>query len=148
MGISSGTRMQDIPIHTVFIGSCTNGRIDDLRAAADVLEGRRVAPSIRALVVPGSMATKLQAEALGLDRVFAAAGFEWRSPGCSMCVGMNGDVVPSGMHSASTSNRNFEGRQGAGARTHLVSPETAAATAVAGYLTTPSRLGGPVGTRS
>jgi 3-isopropylmalate/(R)-2-methylmalate dehydratase large subunit len=141
MGISSGMRMCDIPIHTVFIGSCTNGRIEDLRAAAQVLEGRRVAASIRAIVVPGSMATKRKAEDLGLDRVFTAAGFEWRSPGCSMCVGMNGDVVPAAMHSASTSNRNFEGRQGAGSRTHLVSPETAAATAVAGYLTTPSQLG-------
>lgn len=148
MGLTPGMPMSEIPIHTVFIGSCTNGRLDDLRSAASVLDGRHVAPGIRAIVVPGSMKTKKQAEELGLDRVFSQAGFEWRSPGCSMCVGMNGDVVPPGKHSVSTSNRNFEGRQGVGSRTHLVSPETAAATAVAGRLTTPGRLATPIEPRS
>jgi 3-isopropylmalate/(R)-2-methylmalate dehydratase large subunit len=140
MGLQEGMPTAEIPIHTVFIGSCTNGRLEDLQAAASVLQGRRVADNIRALVVPGSANTKRDAEALGIDEVFTQAGFEWRSPGCSMCIGMNGDVVPPEMHCASTSNRNFEGRQGPGARTHLVSPETAAATAIAGRLATPSEL--------
>ncbi|GIT78953.1 3-isopropylmalate dehydratase large subunit [Leifsonia sp. LS1] len=145
MGLRPGQAISDIPIHTVFIGSCTNGRIDDLRSAARIVDGRSIAESIRAIVVPGSAQTKRRAEEEGLDRIFLDAGFEWRSPGCSMCVGMNGDTVPTGMHSASTSNRNFESRQGPGARTHLVSPETAAATAIAGHLTTPSTLS-PIGT--
>jgi 3-isopropylmalate/(R)-2-methylmalate dehydratase large subunit len=142
MGLQPGQPTSDIPIHTVFIGSCTNGRLEDLRAAAQVISraGKPVAPGIRAIVVPGSAQTKITAEAEGLDAVFTGAGFEWRSPGCSMCVGMNGDIVPAGMHSASTSNRNFQGRQGRDARTHLVSPETAAATALAGRLATPSQL--------
>jgi len=134
MGLEPGTAMKDIPISTVFIGSCTNGRLEDLRAAAEVVRGRRVASTVRALVVPGSMRVKRQAEQEGLDEVFHSAGFEWRLPGCSMCIGMNGDVVMPGTHSASTSNRNFEGRQGVGARTHLVSPESAAATAIMGHL--------------
>ncbi|WBU36888.1 3-isopropylmalate dehydratase large subunit [Homoserinibacter sp. YIM 151385] len=142
MGLRPGQPTADIPIHTVFIGSCTNGRLEDLRAAADVIRtaGGSVARDIRAIVVPGSARTKSEAEAEGLDAVFTGAGFEWRSPGCSMCVGMNGDTVPEGRHAASTSNRNFQGRQGRGARTHLVSPETAAATALAGHLATPSSL--------
>lgn len=142
MGLIRGQSTSEIPIHTVFIGSCTNGRLEDLRAAASVVRdsGGTVASGIRAIVVPGSAKTKSQAEAEGIDAVFTAAGFEWRSPGCSMCVGMNGDTVPAGMHAASTSNRNFQGRQGPGARTHLVSPETAAATALAGRLATPSQL--------
>ncbi len=140
MGLEPGISVSDIPIHTVFIGSCTNGRLEDLQAAARVLAGRKVSSSIRALVVPGSASIKREAERLGIDKVFSKAGFEWRSPGCSMCVGMNGDVVPPGKHSASTSNRNFEGRQGPGARTHLVSPETAAATAVLGRIASPSDL--------
>jgi 3-isopropylmalate/(R)-2-methylmalate dehydratase large subunit len=134
MGLTPGTALRDIAVDTVFIGSCTNGRLEDLRAAADVLRGRRVADTVRALVVPGSAVVKKQAEEEGLDEVFRAAGFEWRDPGCSMCLGMNGDVVGPGRRSASTSNRNFEGRQGPGARTHLVSPQTAAATAIAGRL--------------
>jgi 3-isopropylmalate/(R)-2-methylmalate dehydratase large subunit len=134
MDVSAGTSMQEIPIHTVFIGSCTNGRLEDFRAAASVLKGRRVAGNITALAVPGSASIKRQAEEEGLADIFRDAGFEWRSPGCSMCVGMNGDIVPAGKHSASTSNRNFEGRQGVGARTHLVSPESAAATAISGHL--------------
>ncbi|WP_037912303.1 3-isopropylmalate dehydratase large subunit [Actinacidiphila yeochonensis] len=134
MDLTPGTAMRDIPVETVFIGSCTNGRLEDLRAAARVLRGRKVSSGVRALAVPGSARIKHEAEQEGLDRVFTDAGFEWRSPGCSMCVGMNGDVVAPGTRSASTSNRNFEGRQGPGARTHLVSPESAAATAVAGHL--------------
>ncbi len=140
MGLQAGVRLSDIEIGTVFIGSCTNGRIEDLRAAAKVIEGRRVADGVTALVVPGSEQIKTQAESEGLDEVFRAAGFEWRIPGCSMCIAMNGDVVQPGVHSASTSNRNFEGRQGPGARTHLVSPETAAATAVSGRLTSAATL--------
>lgn len=140
MGLEPGTAMKDIPISTVFIGSCTNGRLEDLRAAAEVVRGRRVASTVRALVVPGSARIKQQAEQEGLDKVFRAAGFDWRLPGCSMCVGINGDVVAPGTHSASTSNRNFEGRQGVDARTHLVSPESAAATAIAGHLTTAASL--------
>ncbi|MEV0157912.1 3-isopropylmalate dehydratase large subunit [Micromonospora sp. NPDC050686] len=135
MGLRPGQRIADIPIRTVFIGSCTNGRLEDLRAAADVVKGRAVAEGITALVVPGSEQIKRQAEAEGLDAVFTAAGFQWRNPGCSMCIAMNGDVVEPGTHAASTSNRNFEGRQGPGARTHLVSPRVAAATAISGRLT-------------
>ncbi len=140
MDLRPGTPMRDIGIDVVFIGSCTNSRIEDLRAAAEVLRGRRVADGVRALVVPGSMLVRQLAEQEGLDRDFTAAGFEWRMPGCSMCVGINGDTVGPGQRCASTSNRNFEGRQGAGARTHLVSPATAAATAVAGRFATPADL--------
>ena len=140
MGLDAGTTVRDIPVDTVFIGSCTNGRIEDLRAAADVLRGRRTAASVRALVVPGSGLVKAQAEQEGLDRVFTSAGFEWRNPGCSMCLAMNPDKLAPGERSASTSNRNFEGRQGRGGRTHLVSPAVAAATAVAGHLAAPADL--------
>ncbi|HEY3810427.1 MAG TPA: 3-isopropylmalate dehydratase large subunit [Acidimicrobiales bacterium] len=140
MGLEGGTAIRDIPVDTVFIGSCTNGRIEDLRAAAAVLQGRQVASSVRALVVPGSGPVKAQAEAEGLDRVFASAGFEWRNPGCSMCLAMNPDKLAPGERSASTSNRNFEGRQGRGGRTHLVSPAVAAATAVAGHFAAPADL--------
>ena len=134
MGLVPGTRMQDVPVQHVFIGSCTNSRIEDLRAAASVASGRRVADGVRALVVPGSGLVKRQAEAEGLDRIFVGAGFEWREPGCSMCLAMNPDKVPPGERCASTSNRNFVGRQGPGARTHLVSPAMAAAAAVTGRL--------------
>ena len=134
MGLTPGTRMQDVPVQHVFIGSCTNSRIEDLRAAASVADGRRVADGVRALVVPGSGLVKRQAEAEGLDRIFVGAGFEWREPGCSMCLAMNPDKVPAGERCASTSNRNFVGRQGPGARTHLVSPAMAAAAAVTGRL--------------
>jgi 3-isopropylmalate/(R)-2-methylmalate dehydratase large subunit len=136
MGLAPGTRMQDIAVENIFIGSCTNSRIEDLRAAADVVKGRHVADGIRqALIVPGSGLVKRQAEAEGLDRIFLDAGFEWREPGCSMCLAMNPDKVPAGERCASTSNRNFVGRQGPGARTHLVSPAMAAAAAVTGRLT-------------
>ncbi|OJU15343.1 MAG: 3-isopropylmalate dehydratase large subunit [Sphingomonas sp. 66-10] len=135
MGLAPGTRMQDVAIQHVFIGSCTNSRIEDLRAAAAVADGRHVANGVRAMVVPGSGLVKQQAEAEGLDRIFTAAGFEWREPGCSMCLAMNPDKVPAGERCASTSNRNFVGRQGPGARTHLVSPAMAAAAAVSGRLT-------------
>ncbi len=135
MGLSPGQRIADIAIENVFIGSCTNSRIEDLRAAAAVLRGRRVAPHVKwAIAVPGSGLVKRQAEAEGLDRVFTDAGFEWREPGCSACLAMNPDKVPAGERCASTSNRNFVGRQGPGARTHLMSPATAAASAVAGKL--------------
>ncbi len=135
MGLTPGTRMTDIAIENVFIGSCTNSRIEDLRAAASVLEGHTKAPNVRwAIVVPGSGLVKRQAEAEGLDRIFRDAGFEWREPGCSACLGMNPDKVPPGERCASTSNRNFIGRQGPGARTHLLSPEMAAAAAIAGRL--------------
>ena len=135
MGLTPGMAMQDIPVEHVFIGSCTNSRIEDLRAAAAVVKGRKVADRIRqALIVPGSGLVKRQAEAEGLDRIFIEAGFEWREPGCSMCLAMNPDKVPPGERCASTSNRNFVGRQGPGARTHLVSPAMAAAAAVAGRL--------------
>ena len=134
MGLAPGTRMQDVAVQHVFIGSCTNSRIEDLRAAAEIARGRRVADGVRALVVPGSGLVKRQAEAEGLDRVFAEAGFEWREPGCSMCLAMNPDKVPPGERCASTSNRNFVGRQGPGARTHLLSPAMAAAAAVTGRL--------------
>jgi 3-isopropylmalate/(R)-2-methylmalate dehydratase large subunit len=125
-------KITDIPVQHVFIGSCTNARIEDLRLAARVARGRKVAPGVRALVVPGSKRVKEQAEAEGLRDIFVEAGFEWREPGCSMCLAMNPDFVPPGERCASTSNRNFEGRQGRGARTHLVSPMMAAAAAIAG----------------
>lgn len=134
MGLTPGTRLQDVPVQHVFIGSCTNSRIEDLRAAAAVAQGRSVAAGVRAMVVPGSGLVKRQAEAEGLDRIFTAAGFEWREPGCSMCLAMNPDKVPPGERCASTSNRNFVGRQGPGARTHLLSPAMAAAAAVTGHL--------------
>ncbi len=140
MALTPGTPLCDIAVDTVFIGSCTNGRIEDLRAAAEVLRGRRVADGVRVLVVPGSMTVKADAEAEGLDEVFRAAGAQWRSAGCSMCLGMNPDTLRPGERSASTSNRNFEGRQGPGGRTHLVSPAVAAATAVTGRLTAPADL--------
>ena len=140
MGLAAGTKVRDVKVDTVFIGSCTNGRIEDLRAAASVLDGRRVDPSVRALVVPGSGQVKQQAEQEGLDRIFESAGFEWRNPGCSMCLAMNPDKLQPGERSASTSNRNFEGRQGRGGRTHLVSPAVAAATAVVGHFAAPADL--------
>jgi 3-isopropylmalate/(R)-2-methylmalate dehydratase large subunit len=140
MGLAAGTLVRDIPVDTVFIGSCTNSRIEDLRAAAAVVEGRRVASNVRTLVVPGSYLVKEQAEAEGLHDVFRAAGFDWREPGCSMCLAMNPDKLAVGERCASTSNRNFEGRQGRGGRTHLVSPEVAAATAIAGTFAAPSDL--------
>jgi 3-isopropylmalate/(R)-2-methylmalate dehydratase large subunit len=141
MGLAAGTPMREVGVDTVFIGSCTNSRIEDLRAAAEVARGRRVASGVRTLVVPGSHLVKAQAEAEGLDRVFTEAGFDWREPGCSMCLAMNPDKLAPGERAASTSNRNFEGRQGRGGRTHLVSPAVAAATAVAGHFATPSDLG-------
>jgi 3-isopropylmalate/(R)-2-methylmalate dehydratase large subunit len=140
MGLEAGTAMHDVAVDTVFIGSCTNSRIEDLRAAATVLRGRTVRPGMRALVVPGSHPVKAQAEAEGLDTVFVTAGFEWREPGCSMCLAMNPDKLAVGERCASTSNRNFEGRQGKGSRTHLVSPAVAAATAVRGKLSAPADL--------
>ena len=140
MGLVPGTPMKSISVDSVFLGSCTNGRIEDLRAAADVLRGRRVKEGLRMLVVPGSMRVKAQAEVEGLDRIFTDAGAEWRFAGCSMCLGMNPDQVGPGERCASTSNRNFEGRQGQGSRTHLVSPVVAAATAVRGTLSTPADL--------
>jgi 3-isopropylmalate/(R)-2-methylmalate dehydratase large subunit len=140
MGLTAGTPLRDINVDTVFVGSCTNGRIEDLRAAAAVIEGRTVARGVRMLVVPGSMRVRLQAEEEGLDRIFTAAGAEWRQAGCSMCLGMNPDQLAPGERSASTSNRNFEGRQGKGGRTHLVSPLVAAATAVTGHLASPADL--------
>ncbi|HET8591957.1 MAG TPA: 3-isopropylmalate dehydratase large subunit [Nakamurella sp.] len=140
MDLLPGTPLRQIHVDTVFLGSCTNGRIEDLRTAAEVLRGRRVDPSVRMLVVPGSMKVKAQAEQEGLDGVFTAAGAEWRSAGCSMCLGMNPDQLAPGERSASTSNRNFEGRQGKGGRTHLVSPAVAAATAVRGTLSSPADL--------
>jgi len=140
MGLTAGTPMRDIPVDTVFIGSCTNSRIEDLRAAAAVARGRRVKDGIRTLVVPGSVAVKAVAEAEGLDEVFRAAGFDWRDAGCSMCLAMNPDKLEAGERCASTSNRNFEGRQGKGGRTHLVSPEVAVATAIAGHFATPDEL--------
>jgi 3-isopropylmalate/(R)-2-methylmalate dehydratase large subunit len=140
MGLAAGTPMKEIGVDTVFIGSCTNGRIEDLRAAAAVLEGRTVAEGVTALVVPGSVRVRLAAEAEGLDKVFEAAGAQWRNAGCSMCLAMNADKVAPGERSASTSNRNFEGRQGPGSRTHLVSPQVAAATAVVGRLASPADL--------
>jgi 3-isopropylmalate/(R)-2-methylmalate dehydratase large subunit len=140
MDLRPGTPLTDIRVDTVFVGSCTNGRLEDLRAAADVLRGRKVSGGVRMLVVPGSMEVKAAAEQEGLDAVFTAAGAQWRSAGCSMCLGMNPDIMAPGERSASTSNRNFEGRQGKGSRTHLVSPQVAAATAVTGSLTAPADL--------
>lgn len=140
MGLTPGTPLREIPIDTVFVGSCTNGRIEDMRAAAEVLKGRTIADSVRMLVVPGSARVREQAESEGLDDIFTAAGAEWRQPGCSMCLGMNPDQLKPGERSASTSNRNFEGRQGKGGRTHLVSPHVAAATAVVGRLASPADL--------
>jgi len=140
MGLTSGTPLDQIKVDTVFIGSCTNGRIEDLRAAAGILKGRQVAAGMRVLIVPGSGLVKDQAEAEGLDEIFRASGAEWREPGCSMCLAMNADRLTEGERCASTSNRNFEGRQGRGGRTHLVSPEMAAAAAVTGYLTDVRKL--------
>jgi 3-isopropylmalate/(R)-2-methylmalate dehydratase large subunit len=139
MGLAAGTPVREIKVDTVFIGSCTNSRIEDLRAAAAVMKGRKVTVA-RVLVVPGSHAVKAQAEAEGLPQVFRAAGADWREPGCSMCLAMNPDKLAPGERAASTSNRNFEGRQGRGGRTHLVSPAVAAATAVAGHFATPEDL--------
>jgi 3-isopropylmalate/(R)-2-methylmalate dehydratase large subunit len=141
MDLVPGTAIEDIPVDAVFIGSCTNGRIEDLRVAASVLEGRRVRDGLRVLVVPGSAQVKAQAEAEGLDRIFRDAGAEWRNSGCSMCLGMNPDILRPGERCASTSNRNFEGRQGRGGRTHLVSPAIAAAAAVTGHFADVRRLG-------
>ncbi|HKY16966.1 MAG TPA: 3-isopropylmalate dehydratase large subunit [Microthrixaceae bacterium] len=140
MGLEAGTPMRDVGVDVIFIGSCTNSRIEDLRLAAEVARGRRVASGLRTYVVPGSHQVKAQAEAEGLDVVFRDAGFDWREPGCSMCLGMNPDTLSPGERSASTSNRNFEGRQGRGGRTHLVSPAVAAATAIAGHFATPDDL--------
>jgi 3-isopropylmalate/(R)-2-methylmalate dehydratase large subunit len=144
MGLTAGTPMREVDVDTVFVGSCTNGRIEDLRLAAEIIRGHTVAESTRLLVVPGSVRVRLQAEAEGLDKVFLDAGAEWRGAGCSMCLGMNPDQLTPGERSASTSNRNFEGRQGKGGRTHLVSVPVAAATAVAGHLASPADLA-PVG---
>jgi 3-isopropylmalate/(R)-2-methylmalate dehydratase large subunit len=140
MGLAEGTPLREVAVDTVFIGSCTNSRIEDLRAAAAVVDGRQVKPGMRAMVVPGSFAVKDQAESEGLDEVFRAAGFDWREPGCSMCLAMNPDKLAPGERAASTSNRNFEGRQGRGGRTHLVSPAVAAATAISGTFATPDDL--------
>jgi len=140
MGLKPGTPMRDIAVDTVFIGSCTNSRIEDLRLAASVVKGRRVKQGVRALVVPGSRQVRNQAESEGLDKIFTEAGFQWREPGCSMCLAMNPDKLSPGERCASTSNRNFEGRQGRGGRTHLVSPAVAAATAIAGRFATPEDL--------
>jgi 3-isopropylmalate/(R)-2-methylmalate dehydratase large subunit len=140
MDLTPGTPLRSIPVDVVFIGSCTNSRIEDLRAAADVAKGQRVNDSVRALVVPGSRRVKNQAESEGLDQVFLDAGFEWREPGCSMCLGMNPDILSPGQRCASTSNRNFEGRQGRGGRTHLVSPVVAAATAIMGRFASPEEV--------
>ena len=140
MGLTAGTPIRDVAVDTVFIGSCTNSRIEDLRAAAEVARGRKVKDGIRTLVVPGSWVVKGQAETEGLPEVFIEAGFDWREPGCSMCLAMNPDKLVAGERCASTSNRNFEGRQGRGGRTHLVSPAVAAATAIAGTFATPADL--------
>ncbi len=142
MALTPGTKMRDITVDTVFLGSCTNGRIEDLRLAASVIEGKRIADTLRMLVVPGSARVRLQAETEGLDKVFIDAGAEWRAAGCSMCLGMNPDQLAPGERAASTSNRNFEGRQGKGGRTHLVSPAVAAATALTGHLSAPADLMG------
>jgi 3-isopropylmalate/(R)-2-methylmalate dehydratase large subunit len=133
MDLEPGTPIQEIRLDRVFVGSCTNSRIGDLRAAAEVIDGRKVHSDVQAMVVPGSQQVKAEAEAEGLDEVFRAAGFDWRSAGCSMCLGMNPDILEPGERCASTSNRNFEGRQGRGGRTHLVSPQMAAAAAVEGH---------------
>ena len=140
MALKPGTPMREIGVDTVFLGSCTNGRIEDLRAAAHVIEGHHIADSVRMLVVPGSARVRLQAESEGLDVIFKEAGAEWRAAGCSMCLGMNPDQLAPGERAASTSNRNFEGRQGKGGRTHLVSPPVAAATAILGRLGAPTDL--------
>jgi len=140
MGLTPGTPMREVSVDTVFVGSCTNGRLEDLREVASVLKGRKVADGVRMLVVPGSAQVRLEAEAEGLNEVFVAAGAEWRQPGCSMCLAMNPDKLAPGERSASTSNRNFEGRQGPGGRTHLVSPAVAAATAVVGRFAAPADL--------
>ncbi|PXA65082.1 aconitase family protein, partial [Arthrobacter psychrochitiniphilus] len=140
MDLEPGTPMKDIRVDTVFLGSCTNSRIEDLRSAADIIRGREKDPNIRMLVVPGSARVRLEAEAEGLDKVFMDFGAEWRFAGCSMCLGMNPDQLEPGERCASTSNRNFEGRQGKGGRTHLVSPVVAAATAIRGTLSSPSDL--------
>lgn len=140
MDFEAGTPIKDIKVDTVFIGSCTNSRIEDLRAAATVAKGRKVADGMRTLVVPGSGLVKQQAEAEGLPEIFREAGFDWREPGCSMCLAMNPDKLQPGERCASTSNRNFEGRQGRGGRTHLVSPAIAAATAIAGHFASPDDL--------
>jgi len=142
MGLEPGTPIRDIRVDRVFIGSCTNARIEDLREAASIAAGRRVHPAVRAMVVPGSAQVKRQAEEEGLDRIFERAGFEWRRAGCSMCLGMNPDILAPGERCASTSNRNFEGRQGAGGRTHLVSPVLAAATAIEGRFADVRELSG------
>ena len=141
MGLKGGEKITDIAVDRVFIGSCTNARIEDLRAAAKVVDGKTLNAKVSAMVVPGSGLVKEQAEAEGLDKIFAKAGFEWREPGCSMCLAMNADKLQPGERSASTSNRNFEGRQGPGGRTHLVSPAMAAAAAVTGKLTDVRKLG-------
>ena len=133
MGLKAGTPLEEVTIDRVFIGSCTNGRIEDMRAAAKFARGYKVSSKVGAMVVPGSQAVKAQAEKEGLDKIFREAGFDWREPGCSMCLGMNPDILEPGERCASTSNRNFEGRQGRGGRTHLVSPEMAAAAAIAGH---------------
>jgi len=140
MGLTPGTPIKEIPVDVIFIGSCTNSRIEDLRGAAAVAKGNKVASTVRALVVPGSHRVKKQAESEGLDKIFLDAGFEWREPSCSMCLGMNPDQLTPGQRSASTSNRNFEGRQGRGGRTHLVSPEVAAASAIKGRFATPDEV--------
>jgi 3-isopropylmalate/(R)-2-methylmalate dehydratase large subunit len=140
MGLQPGESLLNKPIQVVFIGSCTNARLSDLELAAQVMKGKRVASGVRALVVPGSQAIKRDAEKLGLDKIFTDAGAEWRESGCSMCIGMNGDTVASGQYAVSTSNRNFEGRQGAGSRTLLASPATAAAAAIRGCVTDPREL--------
>jgi 3-isopropylmalate/(R)-2-methylmalate dehydratase large subunit len=133
MDLEAGVPITEVRIDRVFLGSCTNGRIEDLRAAARIVDGHKIAPTVSAMVVPGSGLVKLQAESEGLDLIFKEAGFEWRDAGCSMCLGMNPDLLGAGERCASTSNRNFEGRQGPGGRTHLVSPEMAAAAAIAGH---------------
>ena len=140
MGLEAGTKMKDISVNTVFLGSCTNSRIEDLRAAAEILKGQKMADGVRMLIVPGSAKVRAQAEAEGLDKIFKDFGAEWRFAGCSMCLGMNPDQLAVGERAASTSNRNFEGRQGKGARTHLVSPLVAAATAIRGTLSSPADL--------
>ncbi len=141
MGLEAGTPINEVPVDVVFIGSCTNSRIEDMRAAAEIARGRKVADNVQqALVVPGSGLIKQQAEAEGLDKIFKEAGFEWREPGCSMCLAMNADRLEPGQRCASTSNRNFEGRQGQGGRTHLVSPAMAAAAAVTGHFVDSSQL--------
>jgi 3-isopropylmalate/(R)-2-methylmalate dehydratase large subunit len=140
MDLRPGTPLKDVPVDVVFVGSCTNGRLEDLRAAAEVLRGRSVREGVRMMVVPGSAVVREAAEAEGLDKIFTDAGAEWRFAGCSMCLGMNPDTLNPGQRAASTSNRNFEGRQGKGGRTHLVSPQVAAATAVVGKLAGPADL--------